>query len=1104
MSSNETFVEASKQTPCPLCGKTHYCYLGQSEQGEVVKAICGWTEQAPDEWERVGLAKDGRGIFTKRGYRRKRRNYPDYVQLEPVAKTDFPEWKDYLLDMSGDPVALRKQGKEQELAIEYFYPGEQGQKQGKVVRLQWTDRRRCYEDNRKTKSIRPWHWVGSVGEGFWTDRGKGDKPWPLYREQEAIEAILAGGIVFAVAGEQAVETYRELGLTATTCQGGEMNYQQFIERLQDAFTVALSSGLKPVLVIHPDNDITGESKFGEQLQHDCDFARIPAVVINPLALWAEMPPGGDIFDIVRSSGLARDAILQALETEIDEAIDRQELEIRARIQRARWRAPEVWQGELGYWRVDKETQERRFEPRTDFDFYVERELSSDDGGGLILQIKRADDRHQRRIFIKSTDYTSSQKFDDALKRAMGDGVICNLNTFEIKALFRVRLHEYHVTRRGKTYKLVDRVGQQADGIWVFKDQQFTGNGEPTEEAQSLWVWNSKLTGEESTLPAPKIAPQDPQAIKTLVDTMRRAFGSNFMPSLLALGYAAAGVHYQDILEAEGAFPTLNLYGDPGSGKTTAAECALALVGMHADGMMCDVSLSAAYERLKLSGSLLHCLDDPTRTPELNSFLKGFYNGKARVVRGKDVSFNVQRPHSPMMVTSNHACGENDAATQSRLVRLFFAKVGDGDRSAFYELPAAQRGASGGITQLMKIGYPAEKVHELEQELLTHLPNAHIRISKSLALLTCYALKVAELAEAPEDLKEYVISTVCASVNDPDEAGDSVRDFLEKLFVLEAQSRVGEWNMRWIEKASGKKVLAVHLPSVWQALDRDFSLAYNRKVIESLLEAQGIAKTRQRFHRSEDESKAYRRALLTSGEVITPNPPEEVTRFCYELPVDLLAEVSDKNGSTRSTSLPKQGENPTADNVDSLITLDQREINEGTERSTSGGEATLVDQIERSTNPSVDLQVINEPIADGDGNTAEKNTLVDLVDLKNTQLVESVEPGPTIAPISPQPVNKQQLSLPEVGDLVLVAAAATWYRSGSDKLTWSDVPKSYRDKAEIPLSVISGELFTDLIGISKVISISKDGKKIKVRQQEKGRTSVFGVEAVTVYRKGSEQ
>jgi hypothetical protein len=98
---------------------------------------------------------------------------------------------------------------------------------------------------------------------------------------------------------------------------------------------------------------------------------------------------------------------------------------------------------------------------------------------------------------------------------------------------------------------------------VFQDQQYTSEGTTTSEEESLWVWNAKLTGEESTVPMPQVAPQNAEAIKQLVDVMRRAFGSNFYPALLSLGYAAAGVHYQTILKQEGAFPTLNLFGDPG-------------------------------------------------------------------------------------------------------------------------------------------------------------------------------------------------------------------------------------------------------------------------------------------------------------------------------------------------------------------------------------------------------------------------------------------------------------------------------------------------------------------------------------------------------------
>jgi hypothetical protein len=969
----EVGMEASRSEPCPLCGHDHYCYLIKSPDDRIVKVVCQWTDDSPDGWDRVGIAKDGRGIFTTHNYRRKRRFFPDFVQLTQREKDDIPEWQDYILDMSGKreplPTYEPSRGKGQEQAIEYFYPSPEGKPLGKVVRRQWEDRRRVYDNNRKTKHVRPWHWVGDSESGFWSDRGKGEFTWPLYREPEAKEEVLLGGFVFAVAGEQAVEAYRQLGLTAVTVQGGEANYKQIAERLAPVFRESKDANLKPVLVIHPDNDITGDSKFGEGLLKECEFWKIPSIVMNPFSLWPEMPQGGDIWDWVHKSGQTREHIISALETEIDIAIEQQEIEEKARTQRSRWQAPESWQGEVGHWR-ESEKEGRFFIPKCDFDFQVERELVSDDGGGLLLQVKRTDDRSQKRVFLKSTDFSTAQKFKDSLKRGLGCGIVCNLTNFEVEALIRVRLHEYRITRKGKAFRLVDRIGQQEDGTWVFKRCQFTKDGNPTDEAQSLYCWNDKLTGEESTLSDPKIPTQDTHALKRLVDVMRRAFGNNIYPALLTLGYAAAGVHYQTILAQEGAFPTLNLFGDPGSGKTTAAECALSLVGMHGDGMMCDISLSAAYERLKLAGSLLHCLDDPTRTPELNAFLKGFYNGKARVVRGKEVSFNVQKPHSPMMVTSNHACGENDAATQSRLIRLFFARSSDGEREAFYELPIAQNQAAGCLTQLIKLGYPASEVHKIEQALLRHLPHAHIRISKSLALVTYYTAQVIKLANAQEDIWDYVVRTICPAVNDPDEAGDSVRDFLEKIFELQSRSLLGDWNMRWVEKESGK-VLAVYIPGVWQALDAEFKPAYNRKIIESLLIQQGIQRTRQRFHRSEDESRAFYRAKLTprydaGGEEIPPNPPETTLRWCYEVPEDFLRAYSEKNRSTRSTEVLEGEQSPSETDFPLLISTDQQRSTEDNrekeERSVDlffDQQTTPVDRI-RSTSETVDITELEPP------------------------------------------------------------------------------------------------------------------------------------------------
>lgn len=579
-----------------------------------------------------------------------------------------------------------------------------------------------------------------------------------------------------------------------------------------------------------------------------------------------------------------------------------------------WDAPVSWNGEIGFlapvkrlvMESDPHTGETtpvfdgkgkpvselvmKFIPKCNFDFQVERELGHEDGGGLILQVKRSLDRvsRQKRLFLSSQDYGTVKSFEAAIKKALGVGIVVNLKDNQLKNLIHVRLREYH-NRDGDLYQLAARHGQQKDGHWVFPNCQISKEGNFSETPNSNWVFNANLGGEDK-MPVPQIAPPNPDALKRLVRAMRRFHGENgIYPAMMVLGYVAAGIHYQEIMKQDGRFPLINLIGDPGSNKSVTASNALSLVGWrHNQGFLHRVSLSAIYETLKLNGSLPLCLDDPTRSRELDELLKGLYDGRARKVRG-----NYQAPHTPLMVVSNHACGDDHPATLSRLIQIFFHVQSDGDASVWNEMQQAQQLASGALPDLIKLGYPVEEISQLADELRGHLPYAHARVADSLALITWYAMAVARLGDfSEEEIKTYVINRLCKIANDADSQADSLTNFLDKLNALHSESLVGEWSVRLVKESPIGQALAVNMSTVWPILDKQFNPIYSRKVVESLLDkVGGRIKSVQKFHRSKDESLTYQRARVNSrtdseGNIIPISLPEMVSRRCVLIPANL--------------------------------------------------------------------------------------------------------------------------------------------------------------------------------------------------------------------------
>lgn len=580
----------------------------------------------------------------------------------------------------------------------------------------------------------------------------------------------------------------------------------------------------------------------------------------------------------------------------------------------RWNAPVSWNGEIGWlvpiqkpvMEINPETGKQKpkldsngqpivetvleFYPKCNFDFQIEQELSSvdtDDGGGLVLQVKRSIDPEQKRVIIKSIDYGCARDFELALKKALGEGIVVNLKSDQLKSLIHVRLREYR-ERGGRKYRLASRIGQQVDGTWVFPDKQFTRDGQPTTQEESGWVYNPHVSPTDA-FASPVILDEDPKALRSLIEAQKKVAGSNFMRFLLCDGYVAACLNEQTIVKQEGFMPILNPYGDPGGGKTVATASALSLAwGTSDKSGMCSASESYLYERLSRYGSIPSLWDDPPSKrredkEKLDELIKRNYGKFARKVRGSE-----QHPHSSFIPTTNHATGDTLPAAKSRIINIFFPVTGDLKFEYQPQLEDAKAKATGAFRFLITIGYHRTSVREVRARLQQHLPTSHDRAATHLAILTWYTQKVVDLAGLSIDVEDWVIKNLCPELNEAQTGLNSIADFVERFIAAKSTSAIGPWNFGLVKTTEHGDCLAIHMPSVWPAIESGDPPPYNRSVLERVLVEKGAIKNKPaKLDRDRDSTQAYQREIHKGRNEgkgwVPPSKPKPVNKKCLLIP-----------------------------------------------------------------------------------------------------------------------------------------------------------------------------------------------------------------------------
>jgi hypothetical protein len=546
--------------------------------------------------------------------------------------------------------------------------------------------------------------------------------------------------------------------------------------------------------------------------------------------------------------------------------------------------------------ASKQIKVPHFEYLTDYKFDIVNildDLSGEGNSALELKMKQVSKKRTVNVILMDKDKHDTRTLSRALSKGYGGVLFDKLNHHQYNDIIDTKIQQF-IEQGGKPKTLATCRGKQDNGYWIFENIQFDSNGDVCTEEKSGLVFNPiQIDGD--AIPSPNILKPDSEILGKVMKLTAEYAGSAIYPTLLLIAAQIMGVHYKERVESSTTFPLVNAIGMLHTGKTTAALIGQALVGLYkiTNAQISTISESALFERAKTLSGISIWVDDPQKDENFSKNLLGLTNNGARVVRG-----NSQKPCSGTIITSNHALGEDNSAVVSRTIYIPFKKVKNINIEAFDELQKILHLASGAFNTFIKWGYDKESIYKLKKEFQEYLPTAVDRVALNIANLAYYAFKLAPYAGISEqDLKNYIIETICRDADQLQTEDNFLIDFLKKLETLREKNLIGPWNYKFISKRGiGENVLAIKLDSVWSVFSKEYEkkTSYNLTIIKSLLDINFTKKNAK--HIFVDDIKSYQLWVQKMISEQTYSIKTEIgTSFCkrfncIEIYVDRIPEM----------------------------------------------------------------------------------------------------------------------------------------------------------------------------------------------------------------------
>lgn len=308
----------------------------------------------------------------------------------------------------------------------------------------------------------------------------------------------------------------------------------------------------------------------------------------------------------------------------------------------------------------------------------------------LATLKNANGKIEKDIEIANNSKTDYKQFQTSLNQSY-NGFTVNMTESEFKAF----VEKYISPNIASNLTLYKNAGIISDNKFIYENALVEGdkitwadNDGYIQTSENTYIKIAKATHN-----LPKLAKSvktGQQVANELMTNIIECWGDNIVLPLLTLGHMVMSIYFEDFVKRYGV-PTLLLFGDSGTGKSTLVNVGLSIFGLSKEAMTSGGSTAKSNEYFCANYNGMNVCIDDVKAETLNSgnfiaLIKGAYKAIPRTKMlpyGRGVEYiNIC---SPLVYSTNEALPELKEIINRMNVIEIFGKVFKADKFKYHEV-----------------------------------------------------------------------------------------------------------------------------------------------------------------------------------------------------------------------------------------------------------------------------------------------------------------------------------------------------------------------------------------------------------------------------------